>query len=400
MNLPKTKKEQDIFLKKIFDYCMSVKWQKAKLEELATDLNVDRYQIREWARKYVREHFKGEEYKKIDKEINRLTILDRENTKLKLTKINPILLEQRGKSTYQLWETDEEKEFVLKYIYDYCDEVQFDKEKIEQFATWLGTTTHKIEEYFKLYTINYLKWSREQHHQKRMEYGHKNSKTFYKKRETKSKIIYDALLNATSLEEIIKILDTPEVNLDSIRNGLINYVIVHHNGNEKIREELKTKIKMYIDYISNQQREKKQRKKQLSKELDKQKQIPIAIATIKAFVNDLESNTIDFFCKKNNISKTDFTNYVSLVAEIDLELFKRYDSKILNAQRQRYNILVKQIKQIIMYLKIGIEEYGVVRPFDLIDYFLITKISLKDILKFSKEIITQNESNLLRKFVS
>lgn len=233
IDLPK--KEENTFFKSIFDYCMSVKWQKAKLEELATKLNVKRSQIREWARKYARENFKGEEYKKIDKIINELTTLDRETTGLKLTKINPILLEKRNKSTYQLWETEEEKEFILGHIYNYCNEIQFDKKQIETFATYLGTTPHKIEEYYKQYTKDYLKWSEEQLHKKRMEYGRKNTRIFYEKRRTKSKMIYDKLFDATSLEEIIQILDSPEVNVDLIKYGLSDFVIVYHNGNEEIK---------------------------------------------------------------------------------------------------------------------------------------------------------------------
>lgn len=400
MDLPKTKKDQELFLKKIYDYCTRVKWQKEKLDELAREINVHRSIIREWARKYAKEHFTPEEYKEIDKQINELTILDRNTTKLKLSKQNPILFQTSGKITYQLWETKEEKEYVLKYIFDYCDKNNFNKQIIKSFAEWLGTTVTKIEEYYKQYTLEYLRWTPAQCHAKRMEYVQYNRKNTYKIRETNSKKIYEQLLNVTSLEDITKIINSSNLNIETIKNSITDYVVVHHEGNQDIKQTLKSKIKMYTDYMATQNEEEKQKNKELEQEKIRQAQLPIAIATIMAFINNNNCDTIDIFCKKNNITKNIFLNYIELIKELDKTLFKKYDLKITVKQNETHSIITNQIKQIITYLKTGIKQHGIIRPFDLIDYYLLTKISLKDILTISKDIITTNEFSLLKKFVT
>ena len=59
---------------------------------------------------------------------------------------------------------------------------------------------------------------------------------------------------------------------------------------------------MYTDYVSKQKKE----KKRSQKEKDNQEKISIAVTTIQAFIDDKKCNSIEYFCKINNISKLSF----------------------------------------------------------------------------------------------
>lgn len=145
---------------------------------------------------------------------------------------------------------------------------------------------------------------------------------------------------------------------------------------------------------------KKKEKKRSQKEKDNQEKISIAVTTIQAFIDDKECNSIEYFCKINNISKKDFSKYVDMIAEINFELFSQYDSKVTMMQKERYSELTEKIREIVIFLKIGIKEHEIVRPFDIIDYFLLTQMSFKDISRIAEEIITRNDYNLLKKFIN
>lgn len=399
-----TKEEREIVLKYIYEYCINVNWSKLKLDELAIKLDINTTRIKKLAKQYAKKNLNPEEYNALINKINTILATERNLKKLTLPIINPILLKKANKTTYLLWENEEDKELVLKYIYYYCKNFKFAKYRIDQLSKFIRISSKKIKELCKEYALKYLKLSEEQYKQILNEYIEINKEDTRdrirekaKNRDSKSKVIYDALLNASTLEEIIKILDKDDMSKGYILCSAIpNYIIIYHNGDEKIKEELKGKIKMYTDYISNLKKEQKQEQK----EKEKQEKTTIAITTISSFINDTECNSIEYFCKKNAISKKEFTIYVDIVSEINFELFSQYDSKVTIMQQERYIELTKKIKQIVMYLKIGIKEHGVVRPFDIIDYFLITKIPIKDILRVAEEFIAQKDYNILKKFVN
>lgn len=108
--------DRELLSKKIYDYCVKVEWEPNKLEEFAKELNLTSKTVKRLAKEYAKKNLEEEEYKRLLKQINEGN--KKENKRnLKLYIINPILLELKGKKTYYLWENDEEKELVFKYIY-------------------------------------------------------------------------------------------------------------------------------------------------------------------------------------------------------------------------------------------------------------------------------------------
>lgn len=55
--------------------------------------------------------------------------------------------EKRNKETFVLWEDEIDKEIVLKYIYDYCVEYEYDDEMMAVLAEKLDSNIGKINQY-------------------------------------------------------------------------------------------------------------------------------------------------------------------------------------------------------------------------------------------------------------
>lgn len=376
-----TEEEKKLVLKTIYDYCINENWDKLKLEELAKNLGFSYTKIKELAKKYVKEYFPPKEYVLLIHEINDNSISNRELNKITLSVVNPILLQKLGKSTFLLWESEEEKELVLKYIYLFCDKFNFSNEKIEQLSNYLGISSYKINEFYKEYVFKYLKWTKEEYHKKRCKYAQNNRL----KKEPESKKIYDSLLIVSSIEDILKIINNSKLKIQTIKRGISNYTNTYHNGNQNIKKDLSEKINRYIDYESKQK---------LSTNKNVTEQITIASTIIKAFVDSQKYLTVEDFCKKEGIDKEIFNEYLSIILDYNLELFNQYSFKITNN-----NVLINKIKQIIMYINFGINENGIVRSFDIIDYYLTVKIPLNNILELTKSILSNDEYLLLRAFV-
>ena len=72
MQLPQVKEERDLLLKKIYDYCVKVNWQKTKLDEMARELGTTRTNLRKLAKKYAKETLTVENYQKLIEQVDEI----------------------------------------------------------------------------------------------------------------------------------------------------------------------------------------------------------------------------------------------------------------------------------------------------------------------------------------
>ena len=395
MKLPKNPVEKELFLKEIYDYCLAVNWESAKLQIIADKYNITISDVRNLARMYVRNYLPAQEYEVMANQITIALKKERLLLNLILTKINPILAKLFNKTTYQLWENNEEKEIVLKHIFAFCEKSHFDSEKTSEYGVWLGLESgYRILMYAKEYALDYLGYTDEQFHKLRMKHYRIKMEKINKNYPSISRETYDKLLNAETLEQISEIIESCGLEFESVRGSLANYINVHRNGDTEIKNQIKTKINMYI---AKKQAEHQQQKAGLLQKR-KSEQLKVAVKIIMMFVNDEESYTIERFCEKNNLEKGSFERNVTLVAELDVDLYALYKAKTEQIKKQKYMNLVGSLNRVIEGLKNGIEENGIARPFDLIDYFMITRISLKEILRLSQELVPSAEYRLLKRF--
>ena len=79
-----------------------------------------------------------------------------------------------------------------------------------------------------------------------------------------------------------------------------------------------------------------------------------------------------------------------MIKEYSPELYERYFNKAQSVSANRYMALLASIKKLVNYIKNGIEEDGVIREFDVLDYYKATKFSFDDLIKF----ISDNNNRL------
>lgn len=325
---------------------------------------------------------------------NNNDLLNEYNIK-QLSKPNFILYNLKGKTTNKLWEDEEDKKCVLEYIYKYCQDNEYMKNKIEQLAKSLEMSPTTIRRYAQKYALEYLGYTEEQYNEQKAVFIQANMKRIYYGRQTKVKQAYEKLLKVNTIEEIVLVIENSQVDLIQLKERVADFVIVYKNGNEKIEEELKQKIKMYINYIMEQKRREME---ELSRKENEAK-LPIAIKVVSLYLNDKNNTSVNEYCKNNNISIDTFNEYIELLKNEDSKLYYSYLKKIEYVQNQEENNNLEKIKLIIFYIKNGIEEYGQVREFDIIDYFMIIDVGLDKALKLAKDNFSKEDFIILAKFV-
>lgn len=490
-----TKEEKELVLKYIYDYCIKVKWDKNELEKLAKKLGITVIRLKEHAKKYVKGYLPSEAYELVKQQINEAATSKRELKKLTIPIINPILLEKFGKTTYLLWENEEEKELILKFIYEYCNKYNFSNKSIEQLSKLLGISPYRINKCYQEYTFKYLKLTKEEYHKKRNEYAQrKRSKNIPKTKQTNESL--------TSLEKqkSPKSLWENEEEKESVLKYIYEYcnnLNWDNNELEKLAKklcitvaEVKRLAKKYIEeYLPRKKYhplEEQTNETTTSKQLFEERKLsiinPILLQilgkrTYFLWENEEEKKLvlkyIYEYCDKFKFDNSNIeylSNWLGISKDIINEYCKEYALTYLKWTKEQYfrkrceslpsdnqqtesknhdislnksqeqeileiittpyipqkerQLRVKiypdypptqkppkepnsfstpntpdAIKQIVEYIKLGIVENGVTRPFDIIDYYLIIKTPLNTILGTTKEQITNEEYVLLRAFV-
>ena len=95
--------------------------------------------------------------------------------------------------------------------------------------------------------------------------------------------------------------------------------------------------------------------------------------------SDIKSK--DDFCKLMDIRESDFNTLFSMLEVRDNELYLKIKGKIRNLQGQRYAVLINKVNSIADNIINGIElEDGSRRNFEILDYFLSTKLDFNEFI--------------------
>lgn len=387
MKLPTDEKEKLEFLKYLYDYCVSANWNKEKMEQLAKQLDTNIGYIKRYAIEYAYKIMSRNEVKQLEAKIREIRKKEKEVSVPSLSKINPILYQTKGKNTTKLWEDEDDKQIVLKTIYNFCEENNYDANKIKEYAKWLGANINTITISAKEYATKYLGLTLEEYSDKRVQHAVIKSKQIAKQNSNIANA-YEKLLKANNLEEIKSIIENSNIEITRLSKDVADFVNSYKNGDELIKQLLVKKMNIYKEYLNKQIT--------VQKEKEKNELLPIANNIVEKFINSNE--IIPVFCKNNNINKATFNKYLNLIKEKNPPLYNSYIKKITEIQKKWYSYKVKQIRQIISGLKNGIEINGQTKKFDLIDYYSITKTSINEMLQIAKDNVTQKDFDLFNKF--
>lgn len=403
-------KEQDKtnYGRLVYEYCCNVNWEETKLEQLGKNIGMNIKQIRQIAFSYfdkvydkyskalyyyeklyfyckdvdwdltkIEEYSKRSSYKAEDIIINskkyieaidalisksyvQKTLEEMELQKEYLTVVNPALLQQKIK-TYSIGRNEDERIFTLKYMYN---KFILNDNALEELSKEFGLSADRILSYINDYAKKFLKNSLE-----------KNKKA---KKFSLVKPVYDKLKNASTLEEIIDTIESSSIKPEYIRKGLHSYLVGYDNYSNY--HMLKKKIDLYFEYLSSSKKE---------------------IEEFYKYVNMFIESTdisIDEFCHKIGLSENQFRMNLEVLKECNQPLYEKYLEKLESDRKKMLAINETKIRNIIFLMKNGIEENGVIRPFDLIDYFQNINLSLNEFSYLSNKILSNQDSVLATRF--
>lgn len=333
--------------------------------------------------RYILNRFKVrsyEEYKKIEKEIESY-----QNEYLEVP--NPALLKY-GIRSYSIGRTKEERNITLKYIY-------------EKFIESEGIVGELVSE-FKLspkqigkYAAKYYEYNIANQNQEKKKFDKKKSIYSY---------TFDKLKEKNTKEEIISLLDSCGISIKNLKSYINSYLIVYIKPNtfeeyKKEEEMILKKLEIYSKYLSQK---KEKEKKKIEEEEIKQKEednLEDAIKYISMFIDAKEFHSIKAFCSFAKIDESTFNNYVNIIKKRNQELYEKYKETTERNIKQNFAINASIVRKIVSMLKNGIEENGVKRKFDILDYYQNTKLSFDNLTKIAIQICSKQELNLLKRFI-
>lgn len=265
---------------------------------------------------------------------------------------------------------------LFKSIYEDCNNANWDKEQITQLAKKAG--------------IRYLeyKWAAKTYAKEILHIEHIDTiaRTDYIQKsnfhESKTFAPLRLILASTDPEECFRLFSENDISTNNISSFV-------YSSNKNLSSEEQTK--MYNDIMSK--RLAYQKKAAEIRAMNKPKQTKNYEAIFLDFINGSYSS-IKEYCKKIGISPTTFQSYLKKLD--NKELLEQVNQKIMEMKQNRKNNLKDEFELIVYYLNNGIEENGILRKFDLIDFFVYFPDLNFQI--FYNEFIPVSDRNLLFQF--
>ena len=337
----------DNICKYCFDYCRLGNFNEGLIEKLGKKFGV----LDETIRSYVETYINGLE------EEERAYYLEMWNSS-----DDTISLYYKLGLPLENTTTISREKYLQKYFYDLVESVNCDMEKIIELVKKLGIKRHLIIKYYNGYVDVCKKWL------PKLVCSGSNSLSYNTLRE----------LSATEDEkEIISILDNVPMTISRLLQATYS-------------DEQRKKLKWYARYKNEQRKLEREKRADTLKDILDIYRFEDAKKLIVDYLDNNGNNSIDFYCKTVGITKNEFNKDVEMIKEYSPELYERYFNKAQSVSANRYMALLASIKKLVNYIKNGIEEDGVIREFDVLDYYKATKFSFDDLIKF----ISDNNNRL------
>lgn len=167
----------------------------------------------------------------------------------------------------------------------------------------------------------------------------------------------------------------------------------------KLEHKLTIKIKELRFYLRQLiEKEKEIKTKQIIEKYENEK-ISLCNELVEKYINS-DFNSIKTFCIKNQISYENFKKYTEIVKKYNPELYKKFATIVKRQQAQRYMIITNMLNRIADSIINGVEiDSETKRPFDIIDYYLITNMNFEKLLHLAKKELKDEKLRLVKKFI-
>lgn len=210
--------------------------------------------------------------------------------------------------------------------------------------------------------------------------------------------VLNNIMTSTLEQEIIDIIESYDKTFTYLKRCIDSY-LKFYNDFKYTEEQIEKKLEIYENYLKNKRIEDNELRKQKKYQLYVDENIDIARQIINQYLNE-ESEKIKDFCDANDIDIKTFEEYVNLIKDNDEELYSKYSEQRDSIQSKRFSILLTKANKIIKLIKNGIEENGIKRDFDLVDYYKNTSLSFEELLHVVEGKVGAEDYRALRMFIA
>ena len=291
-----------------------------------------------------------------------------------------------------------------KRCFELFDSVSGDREKLQPIAKEEQISIGTIRKYaweYATYVLGYStkEWDSKYLKKDMLDPQIKQSQPM---NQTKTNLCLLGIKNEVSPEQIIKLIDE-HGDLEMLKASIVSFAVVNFpKEKDALIEDLRRKINLYT---AKQKEILKAKKEELKKVLEQEQE------TLEKQIYEKNKNLIELFikgnyesknefCNSNNVDINNLENIIEYSRKYDKDTYDKYQDIIKEQRNHRFNKMLELTKQMIYYLENGIEdEFGIVRPFDIIDYHLYIGIKYETFRKMihNKYLKTQ-ELKTLRQF--
>lgn len=356
----KDEEEKNNFLKKIYQFCEKSDWDTVELMKLSKEIRLSIKYIRKCALLYSRNSFSREKY---------------------------------------LDDYEKSNEKFNHFLYNYLEEVEYKKDEIQSLALELGISREQAKIRAKQYAVEYLNVDPNEYSKRQKELFLQHHRDMYLDK-NRFRGIYEELLQSSTLEESINIFQKYNYyRLNDLHSGLSDYIIAH--GKEEDRKIIFSMLDCYKEYKKEEKSKKLQNKKMEEKQQENEKLLkllPQAKIVIKGFITS-GVGKINNYCELTGLEPIYFSECIQSIKEFDKNYYLLYRQYLKDAEEKRQAEILAQAKELIEFLKHGVYEGGVQRPFTIVDFFENFNHSLKEYSRASLDVVSPSDYTLLSKFI-
>lgn len=331
-----------------------------------------------------------------------MELVDYKNMKL-IDYRNEIRYLKRNKKNY-----DELQETYYRKCFEMFDSVNGDKEELNIISKCEGIASTMIAEYAYYYAIKNLCYTKEDL-DAMYNYNFNLDNIKEMKREVIPSTINYLFLDLLTEEDPDKIIDLIQMRYDGdvsrLKIRVSNFVVAYFpSRKDYLISSLRKKIDIYYDYVKEQNEQVQEILEKIYKEKQEKEEQKFYDNTkylLETYIEGTYDNK-QYFCDCFNIKMDYFNQIICLSEKYAPITYQKYKEKIDKQRNRRFAVIISMIYKLIDFIKNGIlEEDGSIRQFDIIDYYLFTKIDFDFFLNTINEFnvkLTSEEYKILKTF--